>query len=1530
MLVALLIGSGGWPASPADSQTPTPEIVGANQPDYDYDYAEGEERAVDYYYTNGFDGEGTPAWNLSGLDSDDFTISDTGNLTFQSAPDFENPSDSNTDNVYKVTIGATIGAQSASLDVTVTVFNEQEQGTITFSTQNLRVGIRVTGTISDPDGGVSDIEWSWPSGGVVSGGLSSSYTLTLDDIGEKLTAYATYTDNATPAEAPRSGWAEGTSERVVLSANPPVFAISSASRSIAENTAAATALGAAFSATDADQDPLTYSLEGTDAAAFAIGQHSGQLKTKAALDFENKSSYSVIVKAADQYGDSDTVDVTIQVTNVEEPGVVTLSTQQPDLSGSVTATLTDPDGSVSGASWQWSHHGGNDISGATTSTYTPVSSDRGKRLVATVSYIDAHGSGKSASARTDHPVKTVANNRPVFANPTAQRSVPENTAAGVLLGAPLTATDADGHTLTYVIPGPNAAVFHLDPNTGQLSTKGPLDFETRPTYNVTIRARDPHEHSEMVVTITITDVDEPLTPISGNAAVSYVENGVAAVATYTAADPEGPATEWSLEGTDAADFRIDDAGQLFFIASPDFESPADDNTDNAYQVTVVATVGEQRQQLVVTVTVTNLAGSATVSGPEAVDFKEHDISSVGTYTTTITGAKTWSLGGPDAALFKINSQGVLSFRHAPNFEHKRDADGDSSYEVKVVASSATAESELAVTVNVYDVNEKHSFGIQGRPFEDYEVSRVEGSDLVAATFSMRDPEGAEPSAFAWSVHGTDSDDFTIAAGVLSFKTAPNFDAPTDDGGNNVYAVYVRADDADHAYSRAIHIRITEFNRAPTVACSGVNETCDFTINENASGSIGTITVRDLDGDPVTAHLHGPDSAGFKIEKAEFQVGNSVAFHFGVKIDPPAHVPPDYEAPTDSAFAEHAGLNNVYEVSLEVKDGKTSTWSHLTVTVENVEESPRIDGPVEVDFAEGGTGDVATYAISDDEGDTFSVAALAGADAGKFSFNSTTGVLRFKSPPNADVPGDANSDNDYEITFSATDEDGTTTKHVTVTVTGDNEAPVIAGSGAIQFAENGTGAVHTFTATDPESDAITWSKTGPDAAKFSISQGVLRFRAAPDYEVPADADGNNVYVFTLKASDGSLHDTLSVTVTVINVNEGPVVTGVTAITVAENSTGALATYSASDPEGDSFTFSAGGPQGSYFSVDSDGVLTFKAAPDFEDRQFYTVNVVATDSAGNKGRLAVQVTLTDVNEPPEWYDPGALTIDEHTAAADWWVIFTPYDPDTSDYDAAITNVQLLGADAARFTLTSTEFGYRLQLRASPDFEAPADANADNDYEITLRATSAGLTGDRSYTISVINLEEEGSLTLSSTSPVEGVELTATLTDPDGGVTAATYDWYVGGSLVQEGSSNRFTPRRGDGGQSLSASVDYTDAHDEGKYANTDQFDVRAQTNQAPAFPAAETGRAQRRREHRRLHRLRTTLHRHRRQRRLDHLGGDRHGRRLVLLGAARIGRPPTPDAEWPRLRGQEQLQPDPDGLGLVRGLDQQDDHDRGEQR
>ena len=86
---------------------------------------------------------------------------------------------------------------------------------------------------------------------------------------------------------------------------------------MAENTAAGENIGAPVMATDTDTgDTLTYALGGADMASFDIDPATGQLMTKAALDFETMPSYTVEVMADDGNGGTDTIEVTINVEDV--------------------------------------------------------------------------------------------------------------------------------------------------------------------------------------------------------------------------------------------------------------------------------------------------------------------------------------------------------------------------------------------------------------------------------------------------------------------------------------------------------------------------------------------------------------------------------------------------------------------------------------------------------------------------------------------------------------------------------------------------------------------------------------------------------------------------------------------------------------------------------------------------------------------------------------------------------------------------------------------------------------------------------------------------------------------------------------------------------------------------------------------------------------------------------------------------------------------------------------------------------------
>ena len=232
---------------------------------------------------------------------------------------------------YTVTVTATDDDPTKPLSdvttVTIEVTNVEEDGAIALAPLSPEVDLEVTATLSDPDGSISKVTWTWQTssddatwstatGEATDAVTTSTYTPVEADTGRYLRATASYTD-----ELASGNIAESASAIVVAADTnvaPEFPSGESTTRSIAENTAANTNIGAAVAATDRNRDTLTYTLGGTDATSFGIVRSTGQLRTRAALDFETKRIYSVEVTATDLGGLSDTIDVTINVTDVVE------------------------------------------------------------------------------------------------------------------------------------------------------------------------------------------------------------------------------------------------------------------------------------------------------------------------------------------------------------------------------------------------------------------------------------------------------------------------------------------------------------------------------------------------------------------------------------------------------------------------------------------------------------------------------------------------------------------------------------------------------------------------------------------------------------------------------------------------------------------------------------------------------------------------------------------------------------------------------------------------------------------------------------------------------------------------------------------------------------------------------------------------------------------------------------------------------------------------------------------------------------
>ena len=382
---------------------------------------------------------------------------------------------------------------------------------------------------------------------------------------------------------------EGTrSAQLALTTTPnqkPAFddGTSTTTRSVAENTATGVAIGLPVSATDPDDTALIYGLSGTDAASFTLHTSTGQLRTQAALNYETKPRYTVTVSVRDSksYQDAadtatdDSITVTILVTNVNEAGTVAFAPSLPQEKQALTATLSDPDGSPSGVSWQWARSMDQNtwtpLSGETTNPYPLGASDVGQYLRATATYTDIHGAGQRVAAETG----------PVQAAPVVR-----------LVLTPAAIPEQDGvSTVTATLDKASSADTVVTVTATAVAPATPQDFQPRGS-TLTISAGATTSTGEVTVTAVDNAVDTPdktvtLTGTTPNTLVTV------------------PAGEYTLTLTD------NDARGV--MVSTDTLAIREEATDE-YTVSLTSEPTET-----VTVTITGQAGEVSVA-PDRLTF----------------------------------------------------------------------------------------------------------------------------------------------------------------------------------------------------------------------------------------------------------------------------------------------------------------------------------------------------------------------------------------------------------------------------------------------------------------------------------------------------------------------------------------------------------------------------------------------------------------------------------------------------------------------------------------------------------------------------------------------------------------------------------------------------------------------------------------------------------------------------------------------------------------------------------------------
>ncbi len=1209
-----------------------------------------------------------------------------------------------------------------------------------------------------------------------------------------------------------------------------------------------------YLAVDPEGADITWGVGGDDASSFSISAE-GVLTFNDAPDFETKPSYTVDIMA-----NMATVlpGVTVTITNVQEPGTVTLDQPQPEVGVMVGASVEDDDivdDATVTVMWQWARSADmvtwEDIADAEMENYTPVIADVGMYLRATATYDDAappddddatkdmneglvSTAGDTGISERMVRGSPAANARPLFPDENEPAGadpitidIDENTTGAI--GERVVAMDGDNDVRLYslteteprtvAVDEDDKARFEINERTGQISvTEGTVlnantDTEidngnNEASYEVTVTATDPSLATGTVtVTINVADVDE---------------------------------TPTGLQVMDSND----------------------DGTDN--QNPTELTIDENTR---------------TLEAPTASSL---------TYVAADPDQGVtleWSLSGADAASFEIDeTSGTLSYHTEtdtteadyvapPNHEAK--AEYSITIEVKG-GEDSTMPSTLDVTIKVDDVAEDGTVMLSARQphvgkavtaeldeDDDGETSiqwrwgtvadapNIEATACTDATFEDEDNDPKAPSASYMPVAADD--------GMRLCAQASYFDDAEPAGDDPDTATR----DTSVGISEAvIEVRPTS-NSAPTFPDEDTDGTADPVMVEEAENDGGTvgeeaITATDNNNDPddhadlLLYSLEGPDKDSFTVEERGAN-GGQISVADGVTLD--------FENPSDMGGT--AG-DNMYVVMVKATDPSgSSDMVEVTISVTGVEEMPMapegVTNPAEVDYPEGDNTDpVGTYAAVDPEGDDI-MWDVGGTDASAFSIDAASGVLTlndapdFEAKPSYSVDVEANDMKLLTVTVTITNvqEPGT--------VTLDQPQPQV-GQAVVASVEDDdivdAAAVTVMWQWAKSADMVTWEDI-EDAELEDYTPVIadvgMYLRATASYDDPAPPDDdpetkdmNEGLVSTAEdtgiseeAVEGSpAANAAPMFAPDVDHDDDDQTDNIYQIMIDENSTGEIGdAITATDADVDVRLYSLGptlndqnqpdndadhmlftvNARSGRISVGDDTTLNFETPSDADTNNTYELDIIATDPSGATGRATVNIVVADVDEPPTGLDddanPTELTIDENTRELE-----APTDSDLTyaaeDPDANVDEMwSVSGADAASFEIdeTSGTLSYHTETDTTEaDYVAPPNHEAKAEYSITIEVkggADSDVKDTLDVTIKVDDVAEAGTAMVSARQPHVGKSVTAELDEMDDNPTSIQWRWGTVDGTSQLSDCEAATVYQDEDNQTKAPSASYT---------------------------------------------------------------------------------------------------------------------------
>ena len=1072
--------------------------------------------------------------------------------------------------------------------------------------------------------------------------------------------FAAWSVTITGVTTPAGGWWDfgGTTDYPTLRgpSAPPSFPAGTVTFSIAEEGAANTSIGTPLTATDSDGDAVTYKLIGADGAYFSINGMTGQLLTKDLLDYENPAdgnrdnTYEVMVQARDGTSVAfRTVSVTVQAVaelpEIEiEPssGAVTVSGSAVSVDENhtgdlVEVTATDPDGIHTdytlalGGTHSTSFALNVGVLGFTNPpdheareeyrlTLTASNSSESSTLDVTVTVLDVD---EPADISFVGSVGVTVNNNML--------TVAENYDGSL---ATFTASDPENNPgLTYTWSTDAPVPFAITA-AGVLSFVNIPDYELPAggtnVYDITVSARDSDgETGRIAVTVTVLDVDEPA-DISfvatggvtvNNNTLTVAENYDGSLATFTASDPENkPGLTYTWSTNAPVPFAITATGVLSFVSIPDYELPADGI--NVYDIMVSALDSDGvTVSIAITVTVEDVdelpeielessSGAVTVSG-SAVSVDENHTGDLVEVTATdpdgIHTHYTLALGGTHSTSFTLNA-GVLSFTSPPDHEARDE------YRLTLTASNVSESSTLDVTVTVLDVNEPPIITGEAEVSLNEVVNPTLGQVVTVGVYGKSDPD-LPPQPTNWGpvggsqvLSGVNSDafEFDQLTGMLTFASPPDY----EDGGGQ-YQVTVTANDG--AEQAALDV---------TVNVANVEEAGTLTLGARR----GVLNV------PLEATLEDPDVVATQTWKWQRSTTGTSGWTDIANTDSPSYTP------------GAADSDNYLRASVTYTDGTGPDETTLTADTEfetvneagsNQPPTPPDPLPEVADVRENAPAlrNVVRVVFTDPEGEQNLAYSLSSGSA-EFEIGTRSawiyvrrGGLNYEQTPS------------YSVTVRAADSFGAAAM-VTLTIgISDVSEPPEAADLAVTVTEDETVAIDVVTEASDEDagDTLTVSSVvrDPQAGTVTVDDVTNEITYTPR----ANYNGSDNFTYRVKDQGDLLSNVATVTITVTAVNDAPEFVA----TPPERSVSELAQHgdpvgapvTAMDLDGDDLTYTLTGSL-NFEMLDGTAQITVVegAVLDATNAPTHMVTVAVADEDGATARIDVTITVTAVNDAPEF--------------------------------------------------------------------------------------------------------------------------------------------------------------------------------------------------------------------------------------------------------------------------------------------------------